>query len=184
MKICILFDNHFPYSSGESFLETEIPFLENAFDKIIIVVCTNSDFTITRSYNKNKVEIVKIEISNSKLNKVLSIITGLFLCRTKERRLIKNLHIKKKIISYYFEGNSLRRYNRIKNELDDKIRNLTADTEIVIYSYWFSLPAIIASYAYEKYVKDFKNIRFISRGHGYDIYSERQRSGFLSHWKG
>lgn len=180
MKLCILIDNHFPYGKTESFLESEVPFLEASFDRLVIIVTgKQSDYTV-RAIGKNTT-VISCKNRNTIFMKILALTIGFFTCCKAEREEIRGLNaIKKKIISYYFEGSATLRYKSISKSLQKVIPIGNID-QCVVYSYWFALPALIGVHVANMLKNKGIECKFVSRGHGYDIYAERQRSGFLSH---
>lgn len=180
MKLCILIDNHFPYGKTESFLESEVPFLEATFDKLIVIVTGKQSDQTIRECGQNTT-VITCRNGNSKLAKILALITGLLFCCKEERCEIRKLSaLKHRFISYYFEGSAFIRYKSIFKSLKRTIPFENID-QCVIYSYWFALPAQIAVHISRLMRSYGIAVKLVSRAHGYDVYSERQKSGFLSH---
>lgn len=167
MRYLYLINNTFPYSTGESFLESEMPIISRYFDKIIIFpisILGNEEYKKTRNIPSN-VESIPIDINNKFITKLycsISSISSLMLGKGVKR---------------YIEASSYR-FSQIRFEELSRRHSfdyLSNDDQIVIYSYWFYTHTLIAIF-----LKDFlkekgiDNVKIISRAHGFDVYKERQ----------
>lgn len=170
LKTLILFLYQYPFRTSEPFMETEIGFLATKFDRIIIFSVNMSKTDIqTRAVPKN----VQCYPINCPHNKLSNIIRGLFCCEKGYKRF--HFNFKKTISSLYTIGRMKRVYKKaLKIVLDNDITG-----NCVIYSYWLNLPlpAILLKRYFIKHNR--KNVVTISRGHGYDIYSERSGINYL-----
>ena len=151
-------------------METEISFLSAKFDKIIIFSVNVSKTDIqTRTVPKN----VSCYPINCPHNKLSNILRGFFCCKKGYKRFYFNF--KKTLSSLYTIGRMKKVY---KKALKIVLANGITDN-CVIYSYWLNLPlpAILLKRYFLKH--NWKNVVAISRGHGYDIYSERNVINYL-----
>lgn len=118
----ILFTAEYPFGSGETFLETEIKFLSEAFDKVIIV--SQSDrANHSRTVPANcEVKRINLSISRSqKLSALMNVFNPIF---WKEKRIIQTVYNQKfskgifstMLISLY-RAKKLKKYcNKLCNE--------------------------------------------------------------------
>src|SRR5260221_5533013 len=58
-KNLILITNHFPYGTGEAFLENEIPYLIRSFDKVVI---------LTRNVNASTRPVTEVNFSLERID--------------------------------------------------------------------------------------------------------------------
>ncbi len=176
MKSLVLITSHFPFGSGEPFLDTEFPFICREFEKTIII-SRNTASPLTRKVPGNVVVrrfsnrttiggFMKLpslivrnleEISRTYLDEVVFINqSGRNITLMKKaillKRIIKALQLKEflqKIVS--------------ENELSD---------DTVYYSYWLNSGA--HALALSARLKDIR----IARAHGHDLYDNRTKLGY------
>lgn len=176
-NICIFITSEFPYGYGEKFIETEISFLSNSFDKVLIFsLFAKKNENRTRNINMN-VESYPLNISIGKSKYLKYIIKGIF---SKKRIATKTDEdansLKKRIICLYGKGRSEASFQNIKDYL--KIIDLK-DSKIIIYSYWFNDHALTAIDLAEYLQRKGKSVKVISRAHGYDLYAYRNSLNFI-----
>jgi glycosyltransferase involved in cell wall biosynthesis len=177
MKTLVLITSQFPFGTGESFLEAELPLLINNFERVLIIA-QNVSLKQTRNIKDNAV-MYRYNPSSSfwgfLYSPILVIlnfgrIKNLVKDEVKFRRSInepltikKTLYLLKKIVK------ALQLCDFIKESLyKEKITQ-----NIVFYSYWLKTGAhAIAMIDCPKCLK-------ISRAHGSDIYEESIESEYL-----
>lgn len=148
-------------------METEIEFISKHFQNVII-------FSITIDGNAKPTRNVPNNIEFFPLNcphkKFFNILRGLLIhkkeltcCKSKLSTLIADLYTKGRMYNIYRKA--------LKILLS---KNFDANNT-VFYSYWLTcaLPPILLKEYFLKH--GYKNISSISRGHGYDIYAERNK---------
>lgn len=158
----VLFTRHYPYSSGEEFLEEEIRTAEAVFDRITIVTTQREPLSPGRYIPKNT-EVVPVRKGMSGLQRGMYSI----LCLTRFRFWKELLHavrttnysvatIFQQLLIVENAMAFIRRYRRswLKN-----------DPETVYYSYWLG-----TEFAFEG--SDWKGLK-ISRAHGGDCFYSR-----------
>lgn len=152
-KIIILFTSSFPYFGGEQFIETEIEYLSKFFDKIIIVPSKKSNRV--RKVPKNVIVDDFVASSNkSIINRATSMFSRVFF-ENLSWNLFENKYLA--IQSYY-----VKKYMQWLEKF-----LITANIDACLfYSYWFNAATIALSYTKDKY----KNLKFITRAHGGDLY--------------
>ena len=78
MKKLILFTNYYPYFKGEEYLETEIHYLTEEFDEIILFPTLLSDeMELTREV-PNKVKVYPVYYQNTYGTKIKSLVNAVF----------------------------------------------------------------------------------------------------------
>ena len=177
MKTLVLITSQFPFGTSESFLESEFPFLNNNFDKIIIIAQNVSgkmtrivpESVIIRRYNPSSSfsEFLRLPILIL-LN--FSTILNLFHDEIEFRRMtgsqvvLRNLLL---VLKKVIKALQLRDYIKDKLLKEDISRN------IVFYSYWLKTGAhAISLLEYDNSIK-------IARVHGSDLYEEKTVTGYL-----
>jgi len=176
-RTLLLITSQFPFGTGETFLETEILFLQKEFEKILIIA-RNTDLKQTRNVPDN--------VTVFRYNPASSFLDFMFLPVI----LIGNLHL---ILALYrneteFRDNSDNHLNfKRKSDLIRKIikalqlrhffsgvlKNCGIKRNVVFYSYWMNSGANAIS------LLDFPESVRIARAHGSDLYEEKSPSGFL-----
>ncbi len=170
----ILFTAEYPFGSGETFLETEIKFLSEGFDKVIIV--SQSDrANHSRTVPANcEVRRINLSISRSqKLSALKNVFNPIF---WKEKRIIQTVYNQKfskgifstMLISLY-RAKKLKKYcNKLCNEEG-------ATSKLVFYSYWCDDVALGLALLQ----KNHDEITCFSRMHGWDVYFEASSLNYL-----
>lgn len=169
-KKIVLLTDAYPFSGGENFLETELPYSKG---EILIFpyqeqgseACIrklSSDNLIVYKRNKTKRNIF------NKLNCISSLINletwdEIFWMIKQKKMNLTNL---KEML--YFHNESIKYINWIKSELNDK-------SEYIFYSYWMFVQAFAAI----KLKKEFRNSLSLTRCHGFDIYEERHKALYI-----
>jgi len=177
MKTLVLITSQFPFGTSESFLESEFPFLNSNFDKIIIIAQNVSAqrtriiperVTIYR-YNPSTSfsEFLRLPILillNFKIIfDVLHEEIG-FRKTAGSPLVIRNILL---LFKKAVKALQLRDYIKFKLLEEDISRN------IVFYSYWLKTGAHAIS------LLEYGNSIKISRTHGSDLYEEKTASGYL-----
>jgi glycosyltransferase involved in cell wall biosynthesis len=177
MKTLVLLTSQFPYGTSESFLESEFPFLNSNFDKIIIIAQNVSgkmtrivpESVIIHRYNPSSSfsEFLRLPILII-LN--FGTILNLFHDEIGFRRMTgsqvvlrNSLLVLKKVI----KALQLRDYIKAILLKDDVSGN------IIFYSYWLKTGAHAIS------LLEYGNSIKIARAHGSDLYEEKTESGYL-----
>tara|TARA_Y100000385_G_C13050126_1_gene619367 strand:+ start:326 stop:1537 length:1212 start_codon:yes stop_codon:yes gene_type:complete len=162
----ILFTSGFPYGYGESFLENEIIYLANTFERVIIVPKNPNIEQEQRSLPGN----CSVEILNF-TKKKLGVLSYLF-----------QKGVLQEIFRVLFSQNGIDKFKIILGQIFiayHTIRKLQEITEYnskqIIYSYWTDDSAIAMGLIKPQYPHSL----FISRAHGWDVYFERDTSNYL-----
>jgi len=176
-KTLILITNHFPFGSAEGFIETEYPFLERKFSKILIL-CRD---IVSKEIRRGKYNYYRVN-PESNWKEYLLLMTLLF------RHFGKVVEIVSQETSYLKTKRKLST-GRIKTLAHDiskalltamhieriiKVNKLSG--EVILYSYWLTSSALSTIFVRENNLV----VRKISRTHGGDVFEERQAGSYLS----
>ncbi len=178
----IMLTSSFPYEGEETFLENEIFFHENSFDKIIILALELSKgVPVTRAYPENA-DIYNTSTGSKKMLRLQDVFYGAVSVFNKNTvpemdKAAVGKSLTRKVFSDYFEQRSIRQFNECKAILDRY--DFKKYDDVLIYSYWFF--SICRTGVYIKNYLKSQNIsaRLISRAHRYDIYSYINKLNFL-----
>lgn len=83
----------------------------------------------------------------------------------------------KKVFLEYFCARAKREFSLCMNKL--KKYDFTQYDSITIYSYWFFVSAMIGTMVKDSLLPYCKNIKLVSRAHGYDVYESVNRLNYL-----
>lgn len=180
MKRClILVTNLYPYSLGEAFLEPEVPFLARQFDKVITLsIGLEKNAPLTREVPEN-FDCYNITSLSKKINRAISLFTGAvkLLRPAKDVEDEAKKSIKHRAFYEYFTARGEREFALCEKIL--RKYDFSEYDSITVYSYWFFVAALVASKIYDKLSKECKNVRFVSRAHGHDVYREANFIGYI-----
>lgn len=170
----IFIDDRYPFETGEDFIGNEIFYMRNYCNKLIIVPLQALNYDTVRK--ECRADFWKENRKRNKLTKGLQIFP-IFLqkeVRNEIYTLIKsgmvNLFTIKSLFSFKADWDW--KLKRINKWLDSII--LPNDT-VLVYSYWLFSSAYIAG----KLEINCKSKKIVSRGHGFDIYLERNVCNYL-----
>lgn len=174
MKDIILLTNEYPFGFKESYLTNEICNC-NCVNNLFIVPLFRESKIKRNIDNKKDINIIELEKIDSNIfmkklylfifdKNIWSEIFNIFKSKKYILRKIKKM--------IWFWNRAIDRYFQIefyirKNKID--LHN------VVVYSYWMAEHAYIAS----KLKVKFKEIKAISRCHGYDLYEYRNEIGYI-----
>lgn len=168
MKNLLLLTNYYPYFKGEEYLESEIQYLAEKFDRILLFPTLLSDeMTVTRSVPDN-VTVIPITYDNSTKGKIISLITSFNLDKQAKFRVQRDAGLNPIYYMYdsYFEVRTKHAYLQISEYLSDQ--SIENGSEWIIYSYWMHATAKIAVDL--KRIHFNNNVKYIlTRAHRYDV---------------
>ncbi len=173
-KICMILTCEYPYITAEPFLENEIPYLKECFDRILIFPFNAAkDAKATRVLPENA-EAFPMGCIWSKLRYPVYMLRGLF---SREKKLkITEKRLKRTAVSLYERGRSDYVFSQIVSLLEQAELPLE---DVTVYSYWFTDQAIVA-WRLAQYLRSRGcRVKAVSRGHRYDIYEKENQAGYL-----
>lgn len=156
-KVLFFITDNYPFGYGESFIENEIKYLSQNFEKI---------FIISKNLKEKQMRIVPENCEIFRVKKDYKKLLNIFLDKNYLIHFIKNFDLKhlKELIVFQFYAKLVE--NIILEII--KLKNLKKD-EIIFYSYWF----YNGTYAGINLKKKKRINKVISRAHGYDVFFER-----------
>lgn len=169
-KKMLLITHGFPFGESErGFISTEFTELADNFDIDILAYGTNGKI----KYPINNEQNINIKTFNYHKGNPINIISQIFRKDVKKdiKRAIKHCsftlstHRIKRILSYSYSSSLL------QSEIEKIVKRDGID---IIYTYWGSEELVAALRLKEKY----KDIKVITRFHGYDLYIERNEMGW------
>lgn len=181
MKKClIVLTNSYPYSSEEAFFEAEVPYLADEFDKIItLAIGLGKDAQKTRKTPDN-VDSYNISETSKSVSRALSLLRGAVttvLPPDKNIDAEAKTSLKKRVFYEYFRARGEREYSQCKKVLEKY--DFSQFDSITVYSYWFFVTAYVATKVYDSLAVNCKNMKLISRAHGYDVYRYANSLNYL-----
>lgn len=169
-KNVILLTNNFPYGKGEEFLETEIKYLSEAFDKIVIISIDKKspktrDLPEEVIYDRFKRRVISFYYL-FKLVKMFFIELNLLYNKYKKLNFLNIKHL----LSYI-------KFASINaKQIEDCLKKYKLNpNETIIYSYWANQNILAALMLKDK----MPELVCVTRAHGYDLYEERQTGNYL-----
>jgi colanic acid/amylovoran biosynthesis glycosyltransferase len=174
-KHLIIVCSNFPYGFGEPFLEVELDFLKEHFQKITI--CTTGKASNERQLEVSKdIALVELNSDVSLARKIGSI-----------WRLFFDSEVGEEVRAITDDYHGSVSFGKIKTLLVSRIRALKIQLELQLkvpvserenvfyYSYWTDDAALAISYV----KKENSEVTAFSRLHGWDLYFERSRYHYL-----
>lgn len=162
-KKLVLFTADYPFGTGETFLETEINYLCNTFDQVVIIAQNQSDVQ-TRTVPAN-CSVKRIALNYSLMTRLTSLLTLFNPVVRQEIMHIRKIY-KKKITLGILKTVlvSFQRARQVARYID---HNFQAEFEqTLFYSYWCDDAALGIALA----AKNNKQVIGFSRTHGWDTY--------------
>lgn len=181
LKNClILLTNSYPYSSEEPFIEPEMPYLAKEFDKIIILaIGLGNDAKKTREIPENA-DCYNVGVTSKHVSRMMSFLRGavnsVLPSKTPKDTEAKS-DFKKRIFCEYFYARGEREFALCKDIINKY--DFSEYGSVTVYSYWFFVTALVGCKVYDLISEKCKNIKFISRGHGYDVYRYANSLNYL-----
>lgn len=170
MKTLFVVTYEYPYGVGEQFFETEASVLSENFDNIYIFSINGNKHKRPTRQCPSGITVFPLNCPKSKFRNLLK---GIF--SSKKGFDVKASGIKQKLVKRYYIG----RKTYISNSIYRIIKKHKLDANnCILYSYWLSFASAIISVKNKLLAAGDKNIKTISRAHGYDLYWERMPLGY------
>ena len=170
----------YPFQTQESFLESEMPYIQNGFDKIIILsIDTGKNARKLRATPENA-DCYNVATQRKFVSRTRSKALGAvhFLKGSEYSDCDRDADgVKRKMFLEYFGARAEREYKLCMKVL--KKYDFTQYDSVTVYSYWFFVAALIGVKIKEELLKKCKNVKLISRAHGYDLYEGVNPLGYL-----
>ena len=171
----ILITNGFPYGFKEPFLEKEMPFLANSFEKISIISKTTNP--VFKKKIPQNVTVYQYNPTSNLYEKLIAPLLIIKYFKTIIRDSISeliflrsNFNIQRLKILFHDLIKGIQFANYLKN------KHILYNTEckVYIYSYWFGSSAYAISL-----IKKHNNIKTFARAHGSDLYFYVHKNNYL-----
>ena len=169
MKTLVLFTSHFPYGTGETFLEPEIPALCRSFDHVCICTELHPRETSARLLPEN-CSVVRYRTVSRFSDALLQI--PLFLRYFKGCR--EALRDERRLIPSYGQRLTRAHLHRMLHDLMKglqmarAIRKRFTPEDTLFYTYWLKAPAMGLALLHSADSR----WKAVSRMHGHDVYAE------------
>lgn len=175
MNICYLYTAIYPYTLQITFLHTEVKVLAKHFDKVIILPIHRSNILAELPENV-EIKYLFEEIENQNCNisiteKIGFLLNRYFLsdCLRSLKYFIKSRNLFRSYLSQYVQDRMRLKY------VENYHNTIALEDDAIFYSYWFDNWATLLAF----YRKKNKNFKYISRAHGFEIFSEQRQFGFF-----
>ncbi len=182
MKNClILITSSYPFFTDEPFLETEMPYLAKRFDKVITLAVALDSGIPQINITPENVDCYNVAKDSKKISRFKSLLKGfsnlLLNSKLLKEDKLANKNLKNRIFFEYFCARAEREFELCKKALAKY--DFSEYDSVTVYSYWFFVVALIGSKIYDMLKPQCKKIKFISRGHGYDVYEHANAIGYI-----
>ncbi len=178
-KHLILITDRFPFGLGETFLETELPYLARVFEKISLFPSKTENTQRPLPANVSLDTTLAQIIKRQPQSKTQNLIRGLPIVLTTPawyRQVLRKP-------AYYLNFKGLKRLSlwassirHIRDNIKPYLKEKGLDqTNSVFYSYWLNLSAMA-------FAQSIFHGKMVSRAHGFDLYDERNEKPYAS-WK-
>lgn len=182
MKKClIILTSEFPFSAGEPFLESEIKYQKQCFDKVIILA-QDLDSSVKEAREVPVgVDYYNVSQKSKKISRLGDVLKGAAHIFKKDDMLPEdaekcNTPIKK-VFSKYFNQRAERQFGESLKILQKY--DFSDFDEVAVYSYWFFVTCRIGALIKKWLLSNGINSCLISRAHGYDLYESANPLNFL-----
>ena len=166
----ILLTNEWPYGKKETFLENEVYKYNTEWEKFY---CLPFIFHNGIKRNSNQYEIIN---NKYHINKVVALTRGILTIdfwQELKQIITENKISKNSILELLrFTMYTMQRHYELKQFIKEGKINLNTS---VLYSYWMASDAVALSLL----KKEYKNMNFITRCHGFDLYEERHAGNYI-----
>ena len=180
LKNClILLTNSYPFSSEETFLETEMPYLAKTFDKVVtLAVGLGKDAVKTRKVPAN-VDSYNVGVTSKSVGRLIAMGKGMMnlVFSSKTPKDEPATDIKRRIALEYVYARGEREFALCKNVLEKY--DFSQYDSVTVYSYWFFVTALIGCRVKQLVSEKCCNVRLVSRAHGYDVYDYTHPLNYL-----
>ena len=176
-KKLLVFTKHFPYNMGEtaaeSYLETEIGYLADAFDEVMVIATEAPADRLPVQRLPENVRSASLGCVQTKGEKAACLVVGLTSADARAREAVAAepiLSARERAFQCYFAGKALRKWRKLVPVLEG-----AGFIPTWVYSFWLYDTAHMAVWAKQAY----PCARAVARAHGYDLYRDRSGVGYL-----
>ncbi|HCA71123.1 MAG TPA: glycosyl transferase family 1 [Ruminococcaceae bacterium] len=181
MKDClVMLTKVYPFDKGEEFIEDEIPVLAKAFSQIVVIATSTADHAVQTRMVPQNVTVYAIRASAIR-RKLPGMAARLVFSHDmhgfagKDEKKAARVSCKARVFLDYFIAKSELVFEESRRILLS--HHLKDFDGVTFYAYWF-YDVAVAACQLKKYCTA-GSCKAICRAHGYDLYQERQPSGYL-----
>lgn len=172
----VMFTNFFPYHRGEEYLESEFPYLQQQFSKIVIVPVMYEK-GMKRSFDTGPDTVVITSAlptgKVAKLKYTLAWLPKMLL----KRQLSPLKDMRWNPAALAFDAYFTARSNQLWSQLEPKLRAELGSEKAAVYAYRMYVTAYLAGLLVDAQWSD--TTRMITRAHRYDVLPEQNRLNYL-----
>jgi len=172
-KILFLITSNYPFGTGETFIENEIKYLSDGFDKVIII--SHDDGSRTRRPVPNNIEVVPCRYTLDGFEKLMALIVLFSPIFWSELRVIREVY--KSSISFgILKTMVISLFNALRlKKMYQEVTKQYASSNAILYSYWCNDSAL----ALALLKRENSSLKCISRIHGWDVFFEPSKYRYL-----
>ena len=170
----------YPFQTQESYLESEIPYIQKGFDKIITLAIDTGKNAGKQRATPENADCYNVATQSKIVSRTLSKALGAVnYVRGSEYSDCDRAadSFKRKMFLEYFGARAEREFRLCMKVL--KKYDFTQYDSITVYSYWFFVAALIGVKIKEELLKKCSNVKLVSRAHGYDVYESVNSLDYL-----
>lgn len=175
-KTLVVLTTTFPYENGETFLENECEYWKQ-YERVIILATMVKNMEQPRTIPLENVIVIPLKMAECGFAaKTRILLSSLFKKRVYDGigEMIKEKKFSRRAVKLYLYWELYARQQ--EKLLWDKLSEINLDgSDVVFYSYWMSISAVLAVELKRK----FQGSVAVSRVHGFDLYEERHEGGYI-----
>lgn len=172
-RILVLFTDEYPYSNGETFIESEIGILCKEFNKVFII--TKDLVSKKKRDVPDNVTVIRNDFTLSFKDKLFSFPNAFSLLFIREIIFLLKKRIKFSKTNLNYMLSSLAKGKMISKFISELITPFKENYKVYLYSYWCMDETIGISF----YKRSNNIVKAITRAHGMDLYFYRGADGYL-----
>lgn len=181
-KCLIILTSVSPNVKGESFINNELAFHSQNFNKVIVIAIEKIKEEIVNNKYADNIDVHEASADSGKESKLIDAFKGLLnIFRHNDALTADKIKIGKSlsklVFANYFEMRAKRNYDACTDILNKY--DFSQFDEVVVYSYWFFLACRVGVEIKNYLKKSGVKTSFVSRGHGYDIYNYANKLNYL-----
>lgn len=163
MSGLLLLTNRYPYSPGEEYLHTEVPFLSERFDQVLVApTMPSSQEKHGRALPENT-RVIRGRVRHGHVTRARLALRGL----RAPRDWVTGETLTQKTFDRYFYA----RTQYVADSLEPLVREHLENPEndiTAIYAYWFYITTSVAD-ELRRRIPSLRSVPIVARGHGYDV---------------
>lgn len=172
----------FPFGFGETYIESEIDFLKDRFDKVIILPVELDPRAVPTRTVPQGVEYVNVSERKQKIARAGDTVGGLknLVFPTEYYKYDKKeigSNFRRRMFFEYFCNRAVRSCGECLKALEKF--DMSEYDSITVYSYWFFVTALVGVMLKEHFSEFCSDVKLYSRAHRYDVYEDMNVLNYL-----